>query len=101
MANIINKIQEAIITNRKISFSYINNDLIKSNRTIFPYYLTTSYRGTFLKGFCFLRNDERVFNIDKITKLKIEDEVVVNKALIRNKIEYMNEIMFSKMDDYY
>jgi len=101
MANIINKIQEAIITNRKISFNYINNNLIKSNRTIFPYYLTASYRSTFLKGFCFLRNDERVFNIDKITKLKIEDEVVVNKALIRNKIEYMNEVMFSNIDNDY
>ena len=54
MSDIISKIQEAIITNKIISFSYTNNDFMKSKRNIFPYYLKYNGFAIHLKAFCFL-----------------------------------------------
>ena len=102
MVDIVSKIQEAIITNKVISFNYTNNDGIESKRSVFPYYLKYTGFAVFLKGFCFLRNEERTFNIDKIENLKIKRELITDKKLIRAKIEAMNSFLFANYDkDYY
>lgn len=70
-------IKDAIKNNSKLNITYLKSNDIKSNRVILPKkvgnmeYLGKDYMG--VEAYCFLRKDDRVFNVDKI--LEISEKV--------------------------
>ena len=74
-----NKLQEAIIENKSVEIKYKNSQDQNSERVIKPIKFemierkTNFYDRLCIKAFCNLRNEDRVFAIYRIQKLKIID----------------------------
>ncbi len=73
----IELIKKAIKSGSKINMIYLKSNDEKSKRVIIPKKIGTmewlgkSYTG--VKGYCFKREEDRVFKIDRILELKIEE----------------------------
>ena len=73
----ISVIENAIAKKRRIEMTYLKPDDTRSERTILPQRVgTESYRGKEFLGmqaFCLLRQDERMFRVDRILRLATVD----------------------------
>ena len=73
----ISVIENAIAKRRRIQMTYLKPDDTRSERTILPQRVgTESYRGKEFLGmraFCLLRQDERMFRVDRILRLATVD----------------------------
>ncbi len=69
-------LQEAIAGGIRVYFSYRKDAGERSKRTIEPERIVRIGRQICVKGFCFLRDEERVFNIKRIKTLKITNEII-------------------------
>lgn len=96
--DLIYDINKAIVLNNTIKFSYTNNKGECSTREIFPFCMYDTGFSVLLKGFCFLRNEERVFNIDRIEDFETIEKIICDKELIELKIEAITENLY---DGYY
>lgn len=95
------KLQKAIITNKVVKFNYVNNQGIATTRAVFPYCIYGTHCAVYMIGFCFLRYEKRVFNLDKITYLRILDEDMQDSELIDDKIYTINDRLFTEnLDDF-
>lgn len=66
-------INHAISQNKKILFNYRKFDGEKSKRTICPELTKRVGRSLCVSGFCYLRNEERIFAIKRMRNLNIVD----------------------------
>jgi len=70
----INLLKKAIQEKRKLEILYLKSSDEKSKRTILPLLLSEeTFRERtilLLKAFCFLRNEQRTFNVEKILEIK-------------------------------
>ncbi|MBE0426171.1 MAG: AAA family ATPase [Nitrospirae bacterium] len=70
----LNLIKDAIKTNQRIEILYLKNNDVKSRRVISPVFVgEMQYSGkTYLgmEAFCHLRNDRRVFRLDRILEIR-------------------------------
>jgi predicted DNA-binding transcriptional regulator YafY len=70
----LNLIKSAIKRNQRIEILYLKNKDVKSRRIISPSFVgEMEYSGkTYLgmEAFCHLRNDRRVFRVDRILEIK-------------------------------
>ncbi|MDC7126552.1 MAG: YafY family protein [Spirochaetales bacterium] len=74
-------IQEAVNTNRLLRFSYTNNKLEATERTIEPMTIVFKWRAWYLYGYCKLKNDYRIFRASKIR----EPEILAKTFIRREK----------------
>jgi len=88
----IELIKKAIESKSNIDITYLKSNDQKSKRTIAPKkvgtmeYLGKSYLG--VEGYCFKREDNRVFRVDRILELKISGSAepeLINLKLFQNK----------------
>jgi predicted DNA-binding transcriptional regulator YafY len=66
----ISDLREAISSNYEVSFEYFS---VKGNskRQIQPYFITFKWSAWYIFGYCKLRNDFRLFKLNRINNLKI------------------------------
>lgn len=69
-----NKIKEAILKRRVISFKYINSLGNGSNRSIEPMKLLYKGQGWYLYGYCLLKEGIRIFRISRIKDLTVSTD---------------------------
>lgn len=68
------RILEKAVENRQlVTFSYTNNRMEQTERTVEPMTLAFKWRSWYLFGFCRLRMDYRIFRLDRIRKPAVED----------------------------
>ena len=76
-------IEDAIAEGQRIEMTYLKPDDTRSKRTILPRSVgTESYRGKDFLGmraFCLLRQDERMFRVDRILTLAVDDRMEENQ----------------------
>lgn len=66
------QIQKAISLQANINIKYFScNDLVLTNRQVFPKFIKQERNSWYLVGFCNLKNDERTFRIDSILDVQI------------------------------
>lgn len=67
-------IRSALQENRLLLFGYVAHHGNKTVRTVEPYQLVLKGSHWYLQGYCYVRNDFRLFRISRMSDLKILDE---------------------------
>lgn len=70
-------IKTALQENRLLSFEYADRYGNKTARTAEPYQLVLKSGHWYWQGYCYLRNDFRLFRLSRISNLQIRNEVFV------------------------
>jgi predicted DNA-binding transcriptional regulator YafY len=66
--------KEAILTCRRLHFTYYNSSSQESSRTVEPLCLYYKGGGWYLKAYCLLKEDYRMFRLNRILDLTVLDE---------------------------
>ncbi|WP_315792745.1 YafY family protein [Paenibacillus sp. BIC5C1] len=74
--------QEAIEQGRLLTFDYIDQSGVKSQRRVEPYQLQFSEMSWYLKGFCLDRMEYRTFKLSRTDNLKIDIETFVARDYV-------------------
>jgi len=72
--NFFNSFKTAILERRIAEFDYYGSSGEKTRRRIEPYQLWFKYRAWYIKGFCLVRHDMRIFKITRVKNLKITNK---------------------------
>lgn len=73
-------IKTALQENRAISFSYIDRYGNKTTRTVEPYQLVLKSNHWYFQGYCYSRNDYRLFRLSRMTDLQMKKDTFVPRA---------------------
>jgi len=71
--NKFSKIRDAIVSNRMISFDYVNANGSKSSRSVEPVKLIFNAYTWYLIAYCLLRNSHRMFRLSRIKNVQLTD----------------------------
>ncbi|MCL2095704.1 MAG: YafY family transcriptional regulator [Oscillospiraceae bacterium] len=66
-------IKNAILSKRLIAFDYYDWNGEKTHRTIFPMQLWFKHSAWYIKAFCLMRRDYRVFRVSRIRNLSVTE----------------------------
>jgi DNA polymerase III alpha subunit (gram-positive type) len=67
------KIQEAIDLGLRLTIKYLSSsNAAVTQRAVLPKEIRREKNGSYVIGFCFLRNEERSFRIDSILELRVQ-----------------------------
>lgn len=91
IVQILKTCQEATEQGRLLTFDYIDQSGVKSQRRVEPYQLHFNEMSWYLKGFCLDRMEYRTFKLSRTDNLKIDIETFVAR-------DYMTE---QKTEQYY
>lgn len=89
---VFNKIISAISSNQMLSFSYVNMNMVRSNKTVCPLKLLYKSQAWYLKGYCQEKLANRTFKIHRMSKLKIEEAVFDPVDLSARKTDREDQI---------
>ncbi len=67
----LERIQTAMQENRLLSFEYLNHDGSKTARTAEPYRLVLKSSQWYWQGYCYARNDFRLFKLSRTSNLQL------------------------------
>lgn len=70
-SSIIQKVMFAILKKQTLKIDYVNNKGEVSTRTISNIRLSNDYGSEYIKAFCHLKKEERIFKISNIFKVKV------------------------------
>ena len=112
--NRFDDIKIAILERKLISFRYVNSNSISINRTVEPHKLIFKSKEWYLWGFCKVRNDFRIFKINRIknlelsnksfvrrnNSLKIDDRKNVKLDVVNLKLRFNADVLY-KIYDFY
>ena len=92
----IEMIKSAIESSSMINFLYYSTTG-ENNRTIEPYLIIFQWSGWYLYGFCTLRNEFRLFKLNRLMNLNITDEKFIKKTVPKINMDidqiYKNHII--------
>jgi proteasome accessory factor C len=74
-------IQDAIDAGVCVTFTYINNEGVRAERTVEPYRQEVIGGGRYLRGYCLTRNDMRTFNLDSIEGVVVTEQPIERRAI--------------------
>lgn len=81
-------IKTALQDNRLISFEYIAHHGDKTKRSIEPYQLVLKSSHWYLYGYCYKRNDFRLFRLSRISNLQIQEELFMPRVFPKPCLEF-------------
>lgn len=90
-------IQDAIDAGVCVSFTYTNNEGVRSERIVEPYRQEVIGGGRYLRGFCLTREDMRTFNLDSVENVVITEQPVENRAI--DTLTLSGELFEPREDD--
>lgn len=120
-------IKTALQESRLLSFEYIAHHGNRTTRTVEPYQLVLKNSHWYFQGYCYKRNDFRLFRLSRISNLQIEKETFmprdfpkisldfeeifktvpiriklrIHKSVIDRVLDYCSYEYFSPVDDEY
>lgn len=75
------RLDEAISGRRRVKFTYTTNAGEREVREVDPYRLDFEGGAWYLRGYCYLRNDTRTFNLDSLEALEILDATIEDRSI--------------------
>ena len=72
-------IKTALQEKRLLTFTYLNHHGNECSRTVEPYQLVFKNSHWYFQGYCYLRNDFRLFKLSRILNLYMEDENFISR----------------------
>ena len=88
---VLNTVHKAVETSRLLNFSYTNNQLEASIRTVEPMTIVFKWRAWYLFGYCRLKNDYRIFRASKIRNPEIIAKTFRRRELTFSDFDKENE----------
>ena len=81
-------IQTALQENRLLSFDYRDRHGQKTTRIIEPYQLVLKSGQFYLQGYCYHRQDYRLFRLSRMSKLQLKKETFTPRAYPQPQLDY-------------
>lgn len=81
-------IKTALEESRLLTFSYINHNGNQCRRTVEPYQLVSKNSQWYFQGYCYLRNDFRLFKLSRILNLHMEDENFISREYQKPQLDF-------------
>ena len=81
-------IQTALLENRLLSFEYLNHDGTKTARTAEPYRLVLKNSQWYWQGYCYARNDFRLFKLSRMSNLQLLAETFVPREHPKPQLDF-------------
>ena len=84
----LERIQTALLENRLLSFEYLNHDGTKTARTAEPYRLVLKNSQWYWQGYCYTRNDFRLFKLSRISNLQVLAETFAPREHPKPQLDF-------------
>lgn len=81
-------IKTALQESRLLSFEYIAHHGNKTTRTVEPYQLVLKNSHWYFQGYCYKRNDFRLFRLSRISNLQIEKETFMPRDFPKISLDF-------------
>lgn len=81
-------IKTALQESRLLSFEYIAHHGNRTTRTVEPYQLVLKNSHWYFQGYCYKRNDFRLFRLSRISNLQIEKETFMPRDFPKISLDY-------------
>lgn len=81
-------IKTALQESRLLSFEYVAHHGNKTTRTVEPYQLVLKNSHWYFQGYCYKRNDFRLFRLSRISNLQIEKETFMPRDFQKTSLDF-------------
>lgn len=81
-------IKTALQERRLLSFEYVAHHGNKTLRTVEPYQLVLKNSQWYFQGYCYVRNDFRLFRLSRISNLQIEKETFIPRDFPKTSLDF-------------
>lgn len=81
-------IKAALENNKLLSFEYIAHQGKKTARTVEPYQLVVKSGHWYFYGYCYRRNDYRLFRLSRMSDLRVEQETFIPRDYQRPILDF-------------
>lgn len=81
-------IKTALQESRLLSFEYVAHRGNKTTRTVEPYQLVLKNSYWYFQGYCYKRNDFRLFRLSRISNLQIEKETFMPRDFQKTSLDF-------------
>ena len=85
-------IKTALQENRLLSFEYLNRDGNKTARTAEPYRLVLKNSQWYWQGYCYARNDFRLFKLSRMSNLELLTETFVPRENPKPQLDFSDAV---------
>lgn len=96
--NRFNIIKEAIINNKVIEFTYFSAGRVENKRQVEPLQIWFKDKSWYIKAFCRLKQDYRIFKIARIRDIKVLDEHFERELPIEKEEKQNFKVISLKME---
>lgn len=83
-------IKAALQDNRLLTFDYIAQHGNKTTRTVEPYQLVLKGNHWYLQGYCYIRNDYRLFRLSRMSALYVNEETFTPRDYQKPQLEFQD-----------
>jgi predicted DNA-binding transcriptional regulator YafY len=90
-------LSEAIQLSQRVHISYRTNDEQMTERTVDPYGINGRWGRWYLTGYCHLRQDYRLFRLDRIAELQMRNETFERDPSFDPQ-EYINQMFINERE---
>ncbi len=90
-------IKIALQENRLISFEYVALHGNKTTRTVEPYLLVLKSGHWYFQGYCYKRNDFRLFRLSRISNLQMKTETFTPRNYPKPQLEFADKLASMKI----
>ena len=84
----LERIKQAMQENRLLSFEYLNHDGTKTARIAEPYRLVLKNSQWYWQGYCYARNDFRLFKLSRMSNLQLLAETFVPREHPKPQLDF-------------
>lgn len=81
-------IKAALQESRLLTFDYVAHHGNKTARIVEPYQLVLKGSHWYLQGYCYIRNDYRLFRLSRMSNLQIKDETFTPRDYQKPQLEF-------------
>lgn len=81
-------IKTALQESRLLSFEYVAHRGERTTRTVEPYQLVLKNNHWYFQGYCYKRNDFRLFRLSRISNLQIEKETFIPRDFPKTSLDF-------------
>lgn len=81
-------IKTALQEGRLLSFEYVAHHGNKTTRTVEPYQLVLKNSHWYFQGYCYKRNDFRLFRLSRISNLQIKEETFIPRDFQKTSLDF-------------
>ncbi|BBF41668.1 transcriptional regulator, DeoR family [Lachnospiraceae bacterium KM106-2] len=81
-------IKTAVQESRLLSIEYTDHHGNKTVRTVEPYQLVLKSSHWYLQGYCYIRNDFRLFRISRISNLQVKEETFIPRDYQKPQFDF-------------